>query len=113
MRPNPTKIRTRETMKSRHRILASFSILILLTFAASPRTVNAQTGAGALHGGVLDPSGGAVVGASVVLTTPSGDTLVATTDQQGVFDRKGLAPVKYSVQVIGKGLAIYKKVDVE
>ncbi len=100
-------------MKSRHRILASFSILILLTFAASPRTVNAQTGAGALHGQVLDPSGGAVVGASVVLTTPSGDTLVATTDQQGVFDRKGLAPGKYSVQVIAKGFAIYKNDDVE
>ncbi|HXP68057.1 MAG TPA: carboxypeptidase regulatory-like domain-containing protein [Candidatus Dormibacteraeota bacterium] len=100
-------------MKSRHRILASFSILILLTFAASPRTVNAQTGAGALHGQVLDPSGGAVVGASVVLTTPSADTLVATTDQQGVFDRKGLPPGKYSVQVIAKGFAIYKNDDVE
>src|SRR3984893_9692257 len=113
MRPRHTQIQTRDIMKSRHRILASFSILILLTFAASPRTVNAQTGAGALHGQVLDPSGGAVVGASVVLTTPSGDTLVATTDQQGVFDRKGLAPGKYSVQVIAKGFAIYKNDDVE
>src|SRR5579862_5459729 len=74
----------------------------------------AQTAApGALHGQALDPSGGAVVGASVVLTTPSADTLVATTDQQGVFDRKGLAPGKYSVQVIAKGFAIYKNDDVE
>src|SRR3984893_5810621 len=113
MRPRHTQIQSRDTMKSRHRVLASFSILILLTFAASPRSANAQTGFGALHGQVLDPSGGAVVGASVVLTTPSGDTLVATTDQQGVFDRKGLAPGKYSVQVIAKGFAIYKNDDVE
>src|SRR5580692_6972428 len=113
MRPRHTQIQTRDIMKSRHRILASFSILILLTFAASPRTVNAQTGAGALHGQVLDPSGGAVVGASVVLTTPSADTLVATTDQQGVFDRKGLAPGKYAVQIVAKGFAIYMNDDVE
>jgi len=75
-------------MKFHHRLFASLSILILLIFAANPRTANAQSGVGALHGQVLDPSGGAVAGASVVLTTPSGDTLVANTDQQGVFDRK-------------------------
>src|SRR5579862_3810244 len=113
MRRRHTQIQSRDTMKSRHRIFASFSILMLLIVAASPRAVNAQTGVGALHGQVLDPSGGAVVGASVVFTTPSGDTLVATTDQQGAFDRKGLAPGKYSVQVIAKGFGIYKNDEVE
>ncbi len=93
--------------------LVSTAILILLILAAGPRTTNAQTGLGALHGQVLDPSGGAVVGASVVLITPTGDTLLATTDQQGVFDRKGLAPGKYSLQVIAKGFAIFKNDDVE
>ena len=91
-----------------------FAIIVLLLFGIGARTATAQTtGLGALHGQVLDPSGGAVVGASVVLTTPGGDTLIATTDQQGVFDRKGLAPGKYSVQIIAKGFAIFKNDDVE
>ncbi len=92
----------------------AFAIIVLLIFGVTPRAAAAQTtGLGALHGQVLDPSGGAVVGASVVLTTPTGDALVATTDQQGIFDRKGLAPGKYSVQIIAKGFAIYKNDDVE
>ena len=62
---------------------------------------------------MLDPSGGAVTGASVVFTTPTGDTLAETTNQQGIFDRNGLAPGKYTVQVIAKGFAIYKNDDVE
>ena len=58
----------------------AFATIVLLIFAVTPRAATAQTtGLGALHGQVLDPSGGAVVGASVVLTTPTGDTLVATT----------------------------------
>src|ERR1700741_2931875 len=101
-------------MKFRHEgNFISTAILILLILAASPSITNAQTGLGALHGQVLDPSGGAVTGASVVLITPTGDTLLATTDQQGMFDRKGLAPGKYSLQVIAKGFAIYKNDDVE
>ena len=100
-------------MKFRNGSFVSTAILILLIFAAGLPAANAQSAVGALHGQVLDPSGGAVVGASVVLTTPSGDTLVATSDQQGVFDRKGLAPGKYLVQVIAKGFAIYKNDDVE
>jgi hypothetical protein len=87
-------------------------VTLFLLVLASPRAAMAQTGLGALHGQVLDPSGGAVVGASIVLTTPNGDTLVATSDQQGFFDRKGLAPGKYSVQVIVKGFAIYKNDNV-
>ena len=31
----------------------------------------------------------------------------------GIFDRKGLAPGKYSVQVVAKGFAIFKNDDVE
>ena len=91
-----------------------FWIAIILLFGLSnSRVLFAQTGVGALHGQVLDPSGGAVTGASVVFTTPAGDTLAETTNQQGIFDRKGLAPGKYAVQVIAKGFAIYQNDDVE
>jgi len=85
-------------------------ILLALAF---PHVLTAQTAVGAIHGQVLDPSGGAVTGASIVFTTPTGDTLAETTNQQGIFDRKGLAPGKYTVQVIAKGFAIYKNDDVE
>jgi len=87
-------------------------ILLLLAFLCAPAAF-AQTGLGALHGQVLDPSGGAVVGASIILNAPSGETLAATTDQQGAFDKRGLPPGKYSVQVIAKGFAIYKNVEVQ
>src|ERR1700719_4058076 len=114
MTPASYQIQLRDTMRSRYEgAFVSTAILILLILAAGPRTTNAQTGLGALHGQVLDPSGGAVVGASIVLITPTGDTLLATTDQQGVFDRKGLAPGKYSLRVIAKGFAIYKNDYVE
>src|ERR1700756_4643335 len=113
MPPIHTQVQFRDTMKFRNGSFVSTAILILLIFAAGLPAANAQSAVGALHGQVLDPSGGAVVGASVVFTTPSGDTLVATSDQQGVFDRKGLAPGKYLVQVIAKGFAIYKNDDVE
>src|ERR1700751_180285 len=113
MRPLPTQIQFRDTMKFRNGSFVSTAISILLIFAAGLPTANAQSAVGALHGQVLDPSGGAVVRASVVLTTPSGDTLVATSAQQGVFDQKGLAPGKYLLQVIAKGFAIYKNDDVE
>ncbi|MGA8143162.1 MAG: carboxypeptidase regulatory-like domain-containing protein [Candidatus Acidiferrales bacterium] len=88
------------------------AIFTLLALSNSSR-VNAQTGLGALHGQVLDPSGGSVAGASILLTTPAGATLAATTNQQGVFERKGLAPGKYTVEVIAKGFALYKNEDVE
>jgi hypothetical protein len=62
---------------------------------------------------VLDPSGGAVPGSSIIVVTPTGDTLAAATDQQGQFDLKGLAPGKYTVEVIAAGFAVYKNDDVE
>jgi hypothetical protein len=66
-----------------------------------------------LHGQVLDPSGAAVAGATVLLNTANGQSTGATTNQQGVFDMKGLAPGKYSLEIVAKGFALYKNEDVE
>jgi hypothetical protein len=69
----------------------------------------AQTAvSGGLHGQVLDPSGAAVAGATVLITTPSGDTLAVVTNHDGVFDKTGLAPGKYTVEVSANGFALYK-----
>ena len=63
---------------------------------------------GTIRGQVTDPSAAAVVGASVIATTPDGKSLAATTNRDGVFELKGLAPGKYTVEVIAKGFALYK-----
>jgi len=67
-----------------------------------------QTGTGTIRGQVTDPSAAAVVGASIIATAPDGTSLAATTNRDGVFELKGVAPGKYTVEVIAKGFALYK-----
>ena len=89
--------------------IATIAFLGFILAAASP----AQTGVGTIRGQVTDPSAAAVVGASAVVTTPDGKTLAATTNRDGVFELKGLAPGKYTVEVIAKGFALYKNEAVQ
>src|ERR1700723_1782124 len=74
--------------------------------SSTPPTV--QTGTGTIRGQVTDPSASAVVGASFIATAPDGTSLAATTNRDGVFELKGVAPGKYTVEVIAKGFALYK-----
>jgi Carboxypeptidase regulatory-like domain len=68
---------------------------------------------GSLHGQALDPSGAAVTGATVLLNAADGHSTGATTNQQGAFDLKDLAPGKYALEIIARGFALYKNEDVE
>ena len=72
----------------------------------------AQNGTGTIRGQVTDPSGAALVGASVLVTTPAGETLTATTNHDGTYEVKGLAPGKYKVQALAKGFAVFEDDDV-
>jgi hypothetical protein len=76
------------------------------TPSAAPAAV--QTGTGTIRGQVTDPSAAAVVGASIIATAPDGTSLAATTNRDGIFELKGVAPGKYTVEVIAKGFALYK-----
>jgi hypothetical protein len=58
-------------------VIIRVAILTLLG-ALCGGLVHAQ-GTGAIHGQVLDPSGAAVTGASVIVTTPDQQTLGAVT----------------------------------
>jgi len=87
-------------------------IVFLLSFLCI-RPLFAQTGSGGLHGQVLDPSGAAVAGATVLITTPQGDTVAAATNHDGAFDKTGLTPGKYVVEVSAKGFALYKNESVQ
>src|ERR1700741_5228799 len=81
-----------------------------LVFAGA---VWAQAPAGALPGQVTDPSGGAVVGATVLLTTPSGASMDTTTNKDGVYEFKDLPPGRYDVKAVAQGFAMFTKSGVE
>ena len=66
----------------------------------------APTG-GVLRGQVTDPSGAAVVGATVLLTTPSGAAMDTTTNKDGVYEFKDLVPGKYELKAIAQGFAVF------
>src|SRR5580704_10294616 len=65
-----------------------------------------------LHGQVLDPSGAAVSGATILLNGADGNSVGSTSNQQGAFDLKNLAPGKYTLEIVAKGFALYKNEDV-
>lgn len=91
---------------------ARIAIIAFLAFGLA-RVSLAQTAVGTIRGQVTDPSAAAVVGASIIATTPDGKTVAATTNRDGVFELKGLAPGNYTVEVIAKGFALYKNQAVQ
>src|SRR6266404_1777060 len=74
--------------------------------------VFAQLPVGSLRGQVTDPSAAAVVGATVVVPPAEGASSTATTNRDGIFDVKPLAPGKYTVQVFAQGFAQFSVQDV-
>lgn len=86
----------------------SFLALLLVTSAR----LWAQVPVATLRGQVTDPSGAAVVGATVVVLPAEGASSTATTNRDGMFEIKPLAPGKYSVQVFAQGFAKFSIEDV-
>ena len=69
----------------------------------------AQGQTGVIHGQVTDPSGAALVGATVLLTTPSGASMDTTTNKEGVYEFKNLAPGTYEIKAVAAGFALFDK----
>jgi hypothetical protein len=67
---------------------------------------------GTIRGQVTDPSGAAIAGASILLTTPLGASTDASTDKDGVYEFKGLPPGNYQIKAVVQGFALFTKVDV-
>ena len=80
--------------------------VLALVFVAA---LAAQATTGVLRGQVTDPSGGAVVGATVLLITPSGAAMDTTTNKDGVYEFKDLAPGKYELKAVAQGFATFTK----
>ncbi len=98
-------------MNSRFLVFFKIAIVLLLGLGAAWAAL-AQTGAGAIHGQVTDPSGAVVAGASVIVTGADGSVASATTSQQGGFDVKGLAAGQYKVEIFAKGFSPFTQAAV-
>ena len=65
----------------------------------------AQTSTGTLRGRVTDPSGAVIPQATVMANTSDGRSVTVVTNNQGVFEFKGLPSGSYTVTVVAKGFA--------
>jgi hypothetical protein len=100
-----------------HRCIVSLAALLLAVLSASPsRAQNGPSssaeqtaqaaGTGSVRGQVTDPSGAAVVKATVLVSNATG-VVNATTNNEGIFEVKGLAPGNYEVKVVADGFATF------
>lgn len=86
--------------------VGSRTISVLMFMLLVSASLLAQT-AGSLKGQVTDPTGAVVVDAVVTAKSANGQVATATTNKQGVYDIKGLAPGKYDISVVAKGFSNY------
>jgi Carboxypeptidase regulatory-like domain/TonB dependent receptor len=86
--------------------------IALLTLVQSARAQTAGTGA--LSGTVVDPSGGAVSGAKIVVTSQAtGENRTVLTDARGIFLVPALVPELYRVEVSKDGFKTLTATDVK
>jgi hypothetical protein len=85
-------------------------LLVLSTVLLLPLvTLHAQNAAGVLRGQVTDPSGAVIPGATVLLTTPSGDALDTPANKDGIYEFRGLVPGTYILKAVAPGFALFTK----
>jgi hypothetical protein len=99
----------------------SFLLLLSLSAAtdapaqAAPTTPAAQaapTGSGVLRGQVTDPSAAAIAAATVVMTPATGSPVAVQTNNQGLYEFKGLGSGKYSLTIVAQGFTLYENDNV-
>ena len=78
-------------------------------FFCAAGALAAQSPSASIHGQVTDPSGAAVAGATVLLTTPTGDSMDTVTSAEGFYEFKNLAPGNYEIKAVAKGFALFDK----
>jgi hypothetical protein len=77
---------------------------------AGAQAAATQPASGILRGQVTDPSGATIAKASVVLTPAAiASSPVSTqTNEQGIYEFKGLAAGQYSLTVVAEGFSVYE-----
>jgi Carboxypeptidase regulatory-like domain len=80
--------------------IVSFLLLLFLTAAA-----DGQTSTGIIRGRITDPSGAVIPQVSVMATTADGRSATVVTNNQGVYEFKGLPAGSYTVTAVAPGFA--------
>jgi hypothetical protein len=106
------QIHSGEAMKARPLQALLLMMVSLFTVSLFAHCASAQQLTGGLRGQVTDPSGATVGGATVLLTTPDGASLDATTGKDGSYEFKNLAPGKYVVKAVAEGFAQFTQANV-
>src|SRR5215471_9790857 len=89
-----------------------YLVYLLACFLLLATACVSQMQTGSLRGQVLDPSGAAVSGATVLLLPEQGSTITATTNRDGNFEFKTLPAGKYTLEVLATGFAEFDSKDV-
>jgi hypothetical protein len=92
---------------------AVLGILCFLGLSVLTLNLRAQAPTVGLQGVVTDPSGGVIVKAAVRLTDASGASLDTTTNKDGFYEFKGLAPGAYVLKAAAKGFALFTQEGVQ
>ncbi|MBI2832892.1 MAG: carboxypeptidase regulatory-like domain-containing protein [Acidobacteria bacterium] len=83
-------------------------------FVLAAGTVAAQQATSAtLSGRVIDGTGGAIPGATVMLTDAQENSKTIATDATGTYAFRGLAPGRYTARVFFAGFALYENTAVD
>ena len=87
-------------------------VFLLPSFLGMAIGAAAQTATGSLRGQVVDPSGAAVAGATVLVLPAEGPTITSKTNRDGSYEARVLPPGKYTVQVFATGFAPFEAKDI-
>jgi hypothetical protein len=94
---------------SQLRVRTTFVANLILFLVASIAAAQTPVPPGTIRGQVTDPSGAAIPGATILLTTLSGASLDTATNKDGLYEFKDLAPGNYQIKVVAPGFALFTK----
>ncbi|MGH9397366.1 MAG: TonB-dependent receptor domain-containing protein [Terriglobia bacterium] len=87
----------------------SFILGALFLPLCAASSLLAQTPSGVLRGQVTDPSGAAVTGATVSVSSAKARTRTAKTNQVGAYEIKGLPSGTYTVTVVAPSFSVFEQ----
>jgi Carboxypeptidase regulatory-like domain len=92
---------------------AFLTLCLFLSVFSVSGNLSAQEPIGGLNGVVTDPSGGVIAKAAIRLTNSNGGSVDTTTNRDGFYEFKALAPGTYTLKAVAKGFAISTQENVQ
>jgi len=108
------RFETRRSKKMRtHFGVGIITWAALWLLALTPAPLAAAPATGTLSGAATDPSGAVVPGATVSVTSPTGQIREVQTGMDGRYVLEGLAPGKYAVRITAPDFTPFERAAVE